>query len=97
MVITHWASGLIYLILDNLSAHKKAWRELTPETKSRIRIHWLPTNSSWLNLIEPYFGTLARTALDNTYYRTPDDIEQGLLRGVQYLNANPRPYVWKKI
>jgi hypothetical protein len=57
----------------------------------------LPTNSSWLNLIESYFANLQLVALHNTDYRTPAEIEAGLQRGLAYLNAHPTPYVWKKI
>ena len=92
-----WPRGGIHLIMDNLSAHKKALRELPARIRRRIHVYWTPTNSSWLNLIESYFSTLQRTALHNTDYRTPAEIENGLQRGTQYLNENPRPYVWKKV
>ena len=83
--------------MDNLSAHKKALRELPSRVRRRIHVYWTPTNSSWLNLVESYFATLQRTALHNTYYKSPEEIEQGLIKGVGYLNENPRPYKWKKI
>lgn len=92
-----WPKGGLHLIMDNLSAHKKAFRELPARIRRRIHVYWTPTNSSWLNLVESYFATLQRTALHNTDYKTPDEIEQGLWRGTQYLNENPRPYRWKKI
>jgi len=47
--------------------------------------------------LESYFASPQRTALHNTDYRTPSQIEQGLSRGTQYLNENPRPYKWKKV
>lgn len=96
--MTHWPHGRIHLILDNLSSHKadpvRAWAETQP---ARIQFHWLPTNSSWLNLIESYFATLHKVSLHNTHYQTPGEIEGGLLRGIAYLNSHPKPYVWKKI
>ena len=89
--------GGIHLVMDNLSAHKKALRELPARIRRRIHVYWTPTNSSWLNLVESYFATLQRTDLHNTDFRTPAEIEQGLQRGIEYLNQNPRPYRWKKI
>jgi transposase len=89
--------GGIHLVMDNLSAHKKALRELPARIRRRIHAYWTPTNSSWLNLVESYFATLQRTALHNTDYRTPQEIEQGLQRGTDFLNENPRSYKWKKI
>jgi transposase len=96
-MLPFWPKGGIHLVMDNLSAHKKALRELPAKIRRRIHVYWTPTNSSWLNLIESYFATLQRTALYNTDYKTPQEIEQGLLRGTGYLNENPRSYNWKKI
>jgi len=91
-MVPYWEKGLIHLTMDNLSAHKKALRELSYKIRRRIRVYWLPTNSSWLNLIESYFAVLQRTALSNTNYQAPEDIEDGLKKGVRYLNQHPRPY-----
>lgn len=96
-MLPSWPRGGIHLVMDNLSAHKKALRELPARIRRRIHVYWTPTNSSWLNLVESYFATLQRTALHNTNYKTPKEIEQGLRRGTKYLNENPRPYKWKKI
>lgn len=96
-MLPFWPRGAIHLVMDNLSAHKKALRELPARIKRRIRPYYTPTNSSWLNLIESYFATLERTALHNTDYKTPGEIEQGLYRGMVYLNENPRAYKWKKV
>lgn len=96
-MLIFWSNGSIHLIMDNLSAHKKALRILPGKLRRRIHVYWLPTNSSWLNLIESYFATLEKTALNHTDYKTPEEIDQGLQKGIQYLNSNPKPYVWKKI
>jgi len=98
VVLRTWRKGRVHLVLDNLSAHKAPpvahWAQ---GREGRIQFHWLPTQSSWLNLIEPWFAVLGRTALANTDYRTPQEIEEGLQRGIEYLNDHPRPYLWKKI
>jgi transposase len=96
-LLPHWPKGRIHLVMDNLSTHQKAFRELPHKARRRITLYWTPVNSSWLNLIESYFAKLQQTALHNTYYKTPEEIEQGLLRGVEYLNMNPSPYKWKKV
>lgn len=98
VVLPSWPHGRIHLILDNLSSHKASpVRKWAEDNQTRIKFHWLPTNSSWLNLIESYFSTLQRVALHNTDYRTPEEIEASLLRGITYLNHRPKPYIWKKI
>ncbi len=96
-LLTYWPKGHIHLIMDNLNTHKKALRELPYKLQRRLTVYWTPVNSSWLNLVESYFATLQKTALHNTNFKTIDEIEKSLLNGVQYLNENPKPYVWKKI
>ena len=96
-LLSTWPRGRIHLVMDNLSAHKKALRELPVRLRRRLSVYWTPTNSSWLNLIESCFATLHQTALQHTDFKTPEEIEEGLLRGVDYLNEHPRPYIWKKV
>jgi len=92
-----WPRGSIHLVLDNLSVHAKALRQLPSRLRRRLRLYWLPTNSSWLNLIESQFATLKHTGLDNTNYTTPEEIDAGLLAATEYLNAQPTCYRWTKI
>ena len=92
----YWPKGRIHLVLDNLSVHAKALRELPHRLRRRLRLYWLPTNSCWLNLIESYFSVLKHTGLDNTNYTTPAEIDEGLLAATTYLNENPTTYEWGK-
>jgi len=87
--------GKIYVIWDNYSSHKKAVHLWTPKPAD-IEFNWTPTNSSWLNLIEPWFLVLQRTALYNTDLKTTDAIAKHLVDGIAYLNKHPRPYRWTK-
>jgi hypothetical protein len=82
-MLPSWPKGGIHLVMDNLSAHKKALRQLPARIRRRIHVYWTPTNSSWLNLVESCFATLQRTALHNADYKTPQEIEQGLHRGTE--------------
>ena len=92
-VLPEFPLGTIYLVWDCLSAHKKALRLWEPKPQ-RVQFVWTPTNSSWLNLIEPWFSVPERTALQNTHLRTPEAIEENLAWGIGYLNAHPRSYKW---
>lgn len=96
-LLPYWPKGRIHLVMDNFGTHRKALRELPLKIRRRLKVYWTPVNSSWLNLIDSYFATLQQTALHNTNFKTPQEIEEGLMRGVEYLNENPRPYKWKKI
>jgi len=88
-------AGKIYVVWDNFSCHKKAVRLWTSKPAG-IEFIWTPTTASWLNLIEPWFLVLQRTALYNTNLKTTDAIAQHLEDGINYLNEHPRPYRWSK-
>jgi transposase len=89
------ADRKVYLVWDNFSAHKRA-RSLWSTIPANIEFYWTPTNASWLNLIEPWFLVLEKTALYNTDLKTTDAIAENLKQGIDYLNSHPRPYRWTK-
>jgi transposase len=96
-VLPHFGgSGKIYLVWDNFSAHKRA-RNLWLSAPPKIQFYSTPTNASWLNLIEPWFLVLEKTALYNTDLKTTDAIAENLRQGIDYLNSHPRPYRWAKV
>jgi transposase len=84
----------VHLILDNYSTHKhdnvKKWLAKHP----RFHLHFTPTSSSWLNLVERFFGKLTDKAIRRGVFHTVPD----LITAIEaYLNANntdPTPFVW---
>ena len=96
-VLPHFgATSKIYVVWDNFSAHKRAlnlWSTRPPN----LEVFWTPTNASWLNLIEPWFLVLEKTALYNTNLKTTDAIAENLRQGINYLNDHPHPYRWTKM
>ena len=93
---TFYAHGKIYVVWDNFSSHKKALNLWDPKP-SNVHFVWTPTNASWLNLIEPWFLVLEKTALYNTDLKSTSAIAENLLQGIAYLNSHPRPYRWTKL
>lgn len=89
------SSGKVYLVWDNFSAHIRARNMWTP-APANVKFCWTPTNASWLNLIEPWFLVLEKTALYNTDLKTTEAIADHLRQGIDYLNSRPRPYQWTK-
>lgn len=91
-----WSDTKVHLILDNLSAHRtyevQKWEY---QQEGHFQFHWLPTNSSWLNLIEPWFGVLGLTVLQNSDYQNAEELNDAIQHGIAYLNSLNRPYVWK--
>lgn len=88
----------LHVILDNLSAHKsepvRDWLE-HPKRK-RWHLHFTPTSSSWLNLVESWFSVLTRKALTNTNFTSVPDLAKRIDCWVENWNDHPEPFVWHK-
>ncbi|HEY3841707.1 MAG TPA: IS630 family transposase [Acidimicrobiales bacterium] len=86
----------VHLIVDNVSTHK------TPEIKRwllrhpRFHLHFTPTYSSWINLIERWFAELTNKWLRRGTHRSTKELEASISRWVEQWNAEPKPFVWHK-
>ena len=86
----------LHLVLDNYATHK------TPEIHTcllrhpRFYLHFTPTSSSWLNLVERWFAELTNRKLRRSAHRTVTELETDIRRWVSEWNKNPRPFVWTK-
>jgi transposase len=86
----------IHLILDNLSAHKapevKRWLLRHP----RFVLHFTPTYSSWLNLVERFFGLLTEHALKRGSHTSIPSLREAIQAYVEAHNEEARPFTWTK-
>jgi transposase len=86
----------LHLILDNYDTHK------TPEVKRWLlrhpsfHLHFTPTSSSWLNLVERRFAELTRRKLRRSAHRSVTELEADLRQWTKGWNKNPRPFTWTK-
>jgi transposase len=86
----------IHVVLDNLSAHKSETvrRWLNHPRRARWHLHFTPTSSSWLNLIETWFSILTRRILTNTSFGSRQDLIDTIDTWASFWNHNPEPFVW---
>lgn len=86
----------IHVVLDNLSAHKsqpvKTWLE--HPKRQRWHLHFTPTSSSWLNLIETWFSILTRRVLTNTSFASTSELAATINTWTEFWNDDPEPFVW---
>jgi len=86
----------VHVILDNLSAHKapvvKRWLARHP----RFHFHFVPTYSSWLNLVERFFGLLTEHALKRGSHKSVPDLRRAILDYVEVHNEEGKPFKWTK-
>ena len=86
----------VHVVLDNASTHKtpavKRWLIAHP----RFVLHFTPTSSSWLNLVERWFGELTTKKLQRGTHRSVRALNTDIRAWINTWNDNPRPYVWTK-
>jgi transposase len=84
----------LHLVMDNYGTHThprvKAWLKRHP----RFRSHFVPTSSSWLNLIERWFGELTGKRIRNGVFVSVPDLLLAIDEFLNAWNENPKPFVW---
>jgi transposase len=86
----------LHLVGDNSATHKtpaiKTW--LLPHP--RFHLHFTPTYSSWLNLVERWFAELTNRKLRRSSHRSVAELEADLDAWIAAWNQDPKPFVWTK-
>lgn len=84
----------IHAICDNYSTHKtpavKAWLAKHP----RFKLHFIPTSSSWLNLVERLFAEITRQQIRRGVFKSVDDLIAAIEAWIENRNAKPKPFKW---
>jgi transposase len=84
----------IHLILDNYGTHKypnvTAWLDRHP----RFHLHFTPTSSSWLNLVERWFRNLTDKAIRRGVFHSVPDLITAIEAYLEANNDDPKPFVW---
>jgi len=84
----------LHLILDNYGTHKTPQVQAWLKQHRRFVLHFIPTSSSWLNLVERWFGALTQKALRRGVFLSVPDLVQAIEAFLKAWNANPKPFVW---
>jgi transposase len=88
----------IHVVLDNLSAHKSelimTW--IAHPKRARWRLHFTPTSSSWLNLVESWFSQLTNRRLKKGTFASVAQLKDAIGVWTENWNEDPRPFIWKK-
>ena len=86
----------VHLVLDNASTHKTPAVKRWLSTHPRFVLHFTPTSSSWLNLVERWFAELTTKKLRRGTHTSVRQLNADIRAWIQTWNDNPRPYVWTK-
>lgn len=86
----------VHLILDNYGTHKtpliRGWLAKRP----RFHLHFTPTSSSWLNLVERWFVEIERKQIKRGAHRSVTALEQAIYEYLDVTGEDPKPFIWTK-
>lgn len=85
-----------HLVLDNASTHKTPAVTRWLAAHPRFVLHFTPTSSSWLNLVERWFAELTTKKLRRGTHTSVRQLNEDIRAWIDTWNDNPRPYVWVK-
>ena len=86
----------VHLILDNSSTHKTPAIHRWLVKRPRYHLHFTPTSSSWINLVERWFAALSAKQIKRGTHRSSRQLETAIRDYIEINNETPKPFVWTK-
>jgi len=86
----------IHLVVDNYATHKTPAVQKWLTKRPRFHIHYTPTYSSWLNLVERWFAILSERKIKRASHRSTRELERDIRDFLEHNNEHPKPFIWTK-
>jgi len=86
----------VHLILDNYGTHKTEAIRRWLAKRPRFHVHFTPTSSSWLNLVERFFAALTEKQIRRGVHRSVRELETAIKNYLAVTNESPKPFAWTK-
>ena len=84
----------LHLILDNYATHKHDAVARWLKKHRRFQLHYTPTSSSWLNLVERWFREITEKRIRRGTFHSVAELEQAINEYLEHNNRQPKPFVW---
>jgi transposase len=84
----------LHVIVDNYATHKHENVEKWLNRHKRFHMHFIPTSSSWLNLVERWFGEITAKAIRRGTFKSVPELIQSINQYVDNYNQNPHQFTW---
>ena len=84
----------LHLIADNYATHKHPNVQRWLKRHKRFHMHFTPTSSSWLNLIERWFRDITDRRIRRGVFKSVAQLEQAIRAYIEHHNAHPQGFVW---
>ena len=86
----------IHCIADNYATRKKQEVKDWLAKHPRFHFHLVPTSSSWLNLVERWYGKITTEHIRRGTFTSVLQLERAIYDYIEHNNADQKPYVWTK-
>ena len=86
----------VHLVLDNYSTHKTSRVQNWLKRHKRFKLHFIPTSSSWLNLVERFFALITEDAIRRGVFKSVAELKAAIADYLAKHNADPIPFEWTK-
>ncbi len=86
----------VHLIVDNYATHKTPAVQRWLAKRPRFHVHYTPTYSSWLNLVERWFALLSERKIKRASHRSTRELEHDIRAFLRHTNEHPKPFIWTK-
>lgn len=84
----------LHLILDNYATHKTPAVQRWLARHRRFTLHFTPTSSSWLNLVERLFAEITRQSIRRGTFNNVEELKTAIANWIEHRNQNPKPFKW---
>ena len=85
----------IHVIADNYATHKHQHVRDWLAKHTRFQMHFTPTSSSWMNLVERFFGELTADCIRDGSFQSVGELADSIMEYLAARNRDPKRYVWK--
>ena len=86
----------VHLVMDNYATHKTEAIQRWLNRRPRFHVHFTPTSSSWLNLVESFFAIVDRRVTRRGVHRSTRALERDVRAFLKAHNDDPKPFIWTK-
>ena len=86
----------VEVILDNYGTHKTPMIQRWLLKRPRFHLHFTPTGTSWINMVERWFALLTEKQIRRGIFRTTGELEDAIRRYISINNRQPKPFKWTK-
>ena len=86
----------LHLVLDNYATHKTKAVQNWLKRHKRFHLHFIPTSSSWLNMVERFFAAITEDAIRRGVFKSVADLEATIADYLANHNETSKPFVWTK-